>query len=74
MMGDIQSDQQLDMMKAQMKMQAQMEPEPEQQSKSEPKKSKPKSGSSKEQLPNKIDYPEYQAETAGTFDKIKKIL
>lgn len=79
MMGDIQGDQQLDMMKAQMKLQSQMapaeQPTAKPQSKSSAKTSdKKKSGSSKSELPNKINYPDVQLENETTFNKLKKIL
>ena len=80
MVGDIQNDQQLDMMKRQMTLQAKMMPQdPAQQSspQSNPKKDKPKSsskGSSKDELPSKINYPDVQLEDEGTFNKIKKLL
>ena len=62
-----------------MALQAQMAPpEPAQQSsQSNPKKDKPKSsskGSSKDELPSKINYPDVQLEDEGTFNKIKKLL
>ena len=75
MMGDIQGDQQIDQMKAQMKLQAQMAPPEAAAPKSEPKKDKQKqSGSKKQELPNKINYPDVQLEDEGTFNKLKKLL
>ena len=81
MMGDIQGDQQIDLMKAQMKLQAQMAPAESasaetqsKPSKSEPKSEKKKTSSSKSELPNKINYPDVQLENETTFDKLKKIL
>jgi hypothetical protein len=75
MMGDIQGDQQIDQMKAQMKLQAQMAPAEPSPPKSEPKKDKTKnSGSKKQELPNKVNYPDVQLEDEGTFNKIKKLL
>ena len=78
MMGDIQGDQQLDMMKAQMKLQSQMAPPEQAATKPQSKSSKPsdkkKSGSSKSELPNKLNYPDVQLENETTFNKLKKIL
>ena len=76
MMGDIQGDQQIDQMKAQMKLQSQMAPpEAAAAPKSEPKKDKQKQpGSKKQELPNKINYPDVQLEDEGTFTKLKKLL
>lgn len=77
MIGDIQNDQQLAMMKNQMALQmstAQPEAAP---AKSDTKKEKTKSsskGSTKQELPNKINYPDVQLEDEGTFSKIKKLL
>jgi len=75
MVGDIQGDQQLDQMKAQMKLQSQMAPPEASAPKSEPKKDKSKNpGSKKQELPNKINYPDVQLEDEGTFTKLKKLL
>lgn len=77
MIGDIQNDQQLAMMKNQMALQmstAQPESAP---SKSDTKKERTKNssmGSTKQELPNKINYPDVQLEDEGTFSKIKKLL
>jgi len=78
MIGDIQNDQQYDMMKKQISLQTKMSPQQSAaQPKQESKKDNPKSsskGSNKQELPNKINYPDVQLENEGTFSKIKKIL
>ena len=77
MMGDIQNDQQMQMMKAQAKM---MPPEPAAATESKPKsssdsaKKKPAPSKKKDELPNKINYPEVQLEDDTTFNKLKKLL
>jgi len=78
MIGDIQNDQQYDMMKKQMSLQTKMTPQQSTaQPKQDSKKDNPKGsskGSNKQELPNKINYPDVQLEDEGTFSKIKKIL
>lgn len=74
MMGDIQNDQQIDMMKAQMKMQSQLAPTEDSSGKSESKPKPKSSGNKKDELPNKINYPDVQLEDDTTFNKLKKIL
>ena len=75
MIGDVQGDQQIDQMKAQMKLQSTMPATEDSGARSEPKKDKTKkAGSKKQELPNKINYPDVQLEDEGTFSKIKKLL
>ena len=75
MIGDVQGDQQIDQMKAQMKLQSTMPATEDSGARSEPKKDKTKkAGSKKQELPNKINYPDVQLEDEGTFNKLKKLL